>query len=137
MPRTVSIVEGNLADLFNGVLFCGLRTLHLTGTMAYLRQCIPLIRDSLDVFRELSTIRYTATQPFGLDMPNSYGRIVMDGEPLDPIPAFPHFIDVYLRVPSMLPVDGRYRLRTITVSWNTSVPSDSEMTVDPPTNTPF
>lgn len=137
VPRTVSIVEGKLADLFDGVLVCGLRVLRLTGSMGYLRDCVPVIRANLDVFRELSSIYYTATPPFGLDTPQSYGRIVTDGESLDPLPATPRFVDVYLRVPSMLPVDGRYQLRTLSVWWNTSVPKDSRVILDPPTNAPF
>lgn len=133
----MSFIGGDLYDLFEDVSVCELRTLSLTGPMAYLRNCIPFIRDNLDVFTELTTIHYTATLPFGLDMPVSYGWVVADGDALDPLPATPRFIDVYLRVPSMLPVDGQYQLRTVTVCWNTSVPMDSIVTLDPPTNTPF
>lgn len=137
VPRSVSIAGGDLFNIFDDVISGDLETLRLKGSMAYLLQCMPYIHANLDIFPALTTIYYSATPPFGLDMPLTYCWVVAGGQPLDPMPMITRYIMVYLRLPSMAPVHGKYLLRTATVRWNTSVPVESVITVDAPTDTPF
>lgn len=131
------MVGGDLSNIFIDVIAHDLETLHLTGSMAYLLQVMPYIHDNLDIFPGLTTIHYTATPPFGLDMPLTYCWVVAGGQPLEPRPVITRYIMVHLRLPSMAPVRGRFHLRTARVRWNTSVPVESVVTIDPPTDTLF
>lgn len=137
VPRSISIIGGDLSDIFDDVICHEMESLRLTGSMAYLLRCMPYIHDNLDIFPALTTMYYTATPPFGLDMPLTYCWVVAGGQPLDPLPVATRYITVHLRLPSMAPVQGRYLLRTATVRWNTSIPVESVVTIDPPTDTPF
>lgn len=136
VPRTLSVIGRDLAEVFDEISIpCPLQTLHIKGSMSCLRNAIPFILNNLDLFADLDTIFYTATPPFGLDMPMTYCWIVADGDSLDPPPVVIRFIDVHLRVPSMHPINGQFSLQTAVVRLNTAVPVESEITVHPPTDT--